>query len=334
MKTVFIALACALVAAAPASAQRKAVLDALRPAIETKLGPNVEFVIQVLRVEDGWAFVMADPQRKGGKPIDGNRYFGEDFDNMDGLRVDAVLQLEKRPLERRRFCDRRDRRLVLRRRTEKAEARLRLLRRQRFVQPGRDDRIAQIVDAAMLDRQAEIRINDAGARSGFARRHDDQPAVDLLPPVHPRGILLADEAALGEADAVQLGGIAFEPEEVAELGAALADAEAEAVLEPAGGRLVRPARASGGRARAGGGRSCPSSPLQRPMDREPVVALDADRAAQAVDRQALDQVVRRLGLAVEQQVVAVGPDDEVEQAFALRRQQAGPDRKLARRRRW
>jgi len=35
---------------------------------------------------------MADPQRKGGKPIDGQRIFGEDFDNMDGLRVDAVLQ--------------------------------------------------------------------------------------------------------------------------------------------------------------------------------------------------------------------------------------------------
>jgi hypothetical protein len=81
----------ALVAAAPASSERKAVLDALRPAVEAKLGPNVEFVVQVIRVENSWAFLMADPQRKGGKPIDGNRYF-DDFDNMDGLRVDAVLQ--------------------------------------------------------------------------------------------------------------------------------------------------------------------------------------------------------------------------------------------------
>ena len=79
-----------LCAAAPASSQRRAILEALRPAVEAKIGPNVEFVVQVLRVEDGWAFVMADPQRKGGKPIDGNRYF-DDFDNMDGLRVDAVL---------------------------------------------------------------------------------------------------------------------------------------------------------------------------------------------------------------------------------------------------
>ena len=83
----------ALSAAAPASPQRKAVLDALRPPVEAKIGRSVEFVVQVLRVEDGWAFVMADPQRKSGKPIDGNRYF-DDFDNMDGLRVDAVLQLK------------------------------------------------------------------------------------------------------------------------------------------------------------------------------------------------------------------------------------------------
>ena len=82
----------ALAAITPTPAERKAVLDALRPAVETKLGPNVEFVVQVIRVEDGWAFVMADPQRKGGKAIDGRRIFGEDFDNMDGLRVDAALQ--------------------------------------------------------------------------------------------------------------------------------------------------------------------------------------------------------------------------------------------------
>ena len=79
----------ALTAASPS--QRMAVLDALRPAVEAKLGPNVEFVVQAIRIENGWAFVMADPQRRGGKPIDGNRYF-DDFDNMDGLRVDAVLQ--------------------------------------------------------------------------------------------------------------------------------------------------------------------------------------------------------------------------------------------------
>jgi hypothetical protein len=81
-----------LTAASPATSQRKAVLDALRLQVEKKLGPDVEFVVALLRVEDGWAFVIADPQRKSGKPIDGWKIFGEGFGNMDGLRVDAVLQ--------------------------------------------------------------------------------------------------------------------------------------------------------------------------------------------------------------------------------------------------
>jgi len=82
----------ALTAATPPASPRKAVLDALRPAVEKKLGRNVEFVVTLLRAENDWAFVIADPQRKGGKPIDGWKVFGEDFGNMDGLRVDAVLQ--------------------------------------------------------------------------------------------------------------------------------------------------------------------------------------------------------------------------------------------------
>jgi hypothetical protein len=82
----------ALAAVAPAPAERKAVLDALRPRVEARLGPDIEFVVQVIRVENGWAFLMADPQRKAGKPIDGKRIFGEEFENMDGLRVDAVLR--------------------------------------------------------------------------------------------------------------------------------------------------------------------------------------------------------------------------------------------------
>jgi hypothetical protein len=82
----------AAIVAAPGPPQRKAVLDALRPVVEARLGPNVEFVVAVLRVEDGWAFVIADPRRKGGEPIDGWRIFGEHFGNMDGLRIEAVLQ--------------------------------------------------------------------------------------------------------------------------------------------------------------------------------------------------------------------------------------------------
>ena len=77
----------------PGSALRRAVLDGLRPAVEKQLGPGVEFKVTVIRVDRDWAFVVADPQRRGGQPIDGTRIFGEHFDNMDGLRVDAVLRL-------------------------------------------------------------------------------------------------------------------------------------------------------------------------------------------------------------------------------------------------
>ena len=91
----FHAVLLALAAAAPAPAERKAVFDALRPAVEARLGPDVEFVVAHLRIEGGWAFVIADPQRKGGRPIDGWAIFGEHFDNMDGLRTEAVLKRTK-----------------------------------------------------------------------------------------------------------------------------------------------------------------------------------------------------------------------------------------------
>lgn len=88
--------AIALMLAAPTPAERRAVLDALRPAVEAQLGANVEFVVQAIRVEGGWAFVLADPQRKGGRAIDGRRIYGEDSENMDGLTVTAVLKRQPR----------------------------------------------------------------------------------------------------------------------------------------------------------------------------------------------------------------------------------------------
>ena len=84
----------------------------------------------------------------------------------------------------------------------------------------------------MLDRQAELGIMDPGPWAGRFGLDHHQPPVDLRPPVHPRRILLADEAALGEADPVQFGRVAFQPEDIAQLGPALADAEAQAVFEP------------------------------------------------------------------------------------------------------
>ena len=93
----------ALVAAAAAafivppagSDLRRSVLAGLRPAVEKQLGP-VEFRVTLIRVQRDWAFVVADPQRKGGELIDGWRIFGEHFANMDGLRIDAVLRQQGR----------------------------------------------------------------------------------------------------------------------------------------------------------------------------------------------------------------------------------------------
>ena len=79
----------------PGSQSRKAILDALRPRVEKQLGPTVEFKVTLIRVQGEWAFVIADPQRKGGRPIDGWRIFGEHFGNMDGLRVEAVLRRQR-----------------------------------------------------------------------------------------------------------------------------------------------------------------------------------------------------------------------------------------------
>lgn len=93
---VFLAIAAMLPAAAEAQvtgAQRRAILDAMRPAIERRLGAPVEFVVRRIGVRDGWALVIADPQRPGGGRIDGRRIFGEDFEYMDGLTVNAVLRL-------------------------------------------------------------------------------------------------------------------------------------------------------------------------------------------------------------------------------------------------
>ena len=98
MKTALAALALAatatptIVMPPPGSALRKAVLNGLRPVIEKRLGLGVEFVITVIRVQGEWAFVVADPQRKGGKPINGRRIFGEGFEEMNGLVIDAVLR--------------------------------------------------------------------------------------------------------------------------------------------------------------------------------------------------------------------------------------------------
>ena len=69
--------------------------DTLRPAVEARLGPNVEFVVHEIRVVRGWAYVLATPQRRGGRPIDGHDYFPQ-FDDMGGLDTTAILRFQNR----------------------------------------------------------------------------------------------------------------------------------------------------------------------------------------------------------------------------------------------
>ena len=76
----------------PGTSERAAILDALRPAVEARLGPNVEFVVKELRTYRGWAFVMANPRRRGGREIEGAAYLGRDWYDLGGLETTAVLQ--------------------------------------------------------------------------------------------------------------------------------------------------------------------------------------------------------------------------------------------------
>jgi hypothetical protein len=80
--------------AAPArgSAQRSALMDAVRPTIETALRSPVEFVVQRAEVADGWALVVADPQRPGGGDIDAGHLDPEE--ERDGLTVNAFLRFQ------------------------------------------------------------------------------------------------------------------------------------------------------------------------------------------------------------------------------------------------
>ena len=81
--------------AAPGTPQRRAILDALRSAVEARLGPRVEFVVSEIRVRQGWALVVAEPQRRGGARIDGRQYFPGQWEEMDGLTTSAVLRFSE-----------------------------------------------------------------------------------------------------------------------------------------------------------------------------------------------------------------------------------------------
>lgn len=61
-----------------------------------------------------------------------------------------------------------------------------------------------------------------------------------------------------------------------------------------------------------------------PVDGQRIVTNDVYGAAQAVHRQSLDERVGSFRLAIDQQAVAAGPDEEVEQRLALRGKERSP----------
>jgi hypothetical protein len=66
------------------------------------------------------------------------------------------------------------------------------------------------------------------------------------------------------------------------------------------------------------------------MHAKPFLAADPDRPAQAIEGEAAGEVVRGFALAVDQHVVAFGPEDEIEQRLALGAEQARPERPVRR----
>lgn len=53
----------------PQGAERKAILDALRPTVIEALGAPIEFVVERLTASGEWAFALVTPQRPGGAAI-------------------------------------------------------------------------------------------------------------------------------------------------------------------------------------------------------------------------------------------------------------------------
>jgi len=81
-----------VVSPAQGTPERKLLLDALRPKVEAELKTELVFVVSDIRASADWAFVMAQPQRKDGKKLDGKKIFGDSWEHMDGFTLTAVLR--------------------------------------------------------------------------------------------------------------------------------------------------------------------------------------------------------------------------------------------------
>jgi hypothetical protein len=78
---------------APGSAERKAIADSVRKPVMEALRQRVVFVIKQLKVCGNWAFLEADMQQPGGRPVDWTigTYADAVADDMCGGYVHALL---------------------------------------------------------------------------------------------------------------------------------------------------------------------------------------------------------------------------------------------------
>jgi hypothetical protein len=97
--SLFIALAAAQVFAQSrpytpraGTAERQAIMDALRPLVERDLNQEVVFVVDRLKAQNGWAFMIARPRRPDGSPVDFSRTRYRDA-YRDGMFSDVVCAL-------------------------------------------------------------------------------------------------------------------------------------------------------------------------------------------------------------------------------------------------
>ena len=136
--------------------------------------------------------------------------------------------------------------------------------------------------------------------------------------MHARGVLLPDVAALGEADPVLFARIRLQPQRrvAAQFGRALDDPQRQPMRMPALGLLARrryPATPQ--RRVAWIGHPCLA--VRRPVHAKRRVDGDVDRPSQPVHLQPPHQRLGVGSLAIDQQIVAIVPDNEVEQRLAL-----------------
>lgn len=76
--------------AQPFRAERAAILDAIRPAVEAEMRGPVEFVVTTMRASPNWAFMQVESQRPGGGAIDlAQTGLRDEAEMMDGRTVFA-----------------------------------------------------------------------------------------------------------------------------------------------------------------------------------------------------------------------------------------------------